>query len=133
MALEPSVPIFVWATGDLIAYPSRIDAERHLEAIDVKEGDLTGYDADGRLLKLTAVQKRAGALLGGSPVDVVSIECAENTPTHRSELRRILLKYLKASGVDEAESLQWEELVKMAFGQSNVQARVSKWVPKFMR
>src|SRR5947208_735908 len=50
-------PLFVW-DGDLLAFDSVEDAERSLEAVDIKDDDSTAFDSLGRRLRLRVRSER---------------------------------------------------------------------------
>jgi len=84
--LRPPIIIVDRDGVDLVVYGSIYDAELHLEAVDVLNNEYVGYDADGRLLRLRARQRD------------VTIELAEDQPTHGRELINAIQTYLSASG-----------------------------------
>ena len=61
----------------------------YLEPLDVKRGEMVGYDREGRLLRLTAKKFR------------VIIETAEEEPNHATGLREVLVEFLPHVGVPE--------------------------------
>jgi hypothetical protein len=67
------------------------EAVLQLEAIDVKRGEYSTYDAEGRLLQLAVDGDRVTAHL------------AETQASHAQELSTALRAFLKAMGVSRAE------------------------------
>lgn len=76
------MPLIVAEGLDLTFYDRIEDAENHLEAIDVDNGIYTGYDADGRLLKIE------------SNVNKISISALEDNLMHTESLVELLRKFL---------------------------------------
>lgn len=74
---------------DVGVYSSLGDAEKHLEAIDVRNNEYEAFDAEGRLLRLTVEN------------EAVRITPAENEPGHAAELRDKLEVFLKATKVPD--------------------------------
>ena len=71
-------------------------ASSDLEAIDVANGIQTGYDSDGRLLRLEAVRSRVRFLFWETwPFGSVHIEAAEVDPNHSDKLREVLETFLE--------------------------------------
>ena len=84
-------PIFVIEGDDVIVFES---FEVDLEPLDIRDGGMVAYDAEGRLLRL---EINRGA---------VTVSVTEENPTHAAELEFALRKFLKATGeavADDAE------------------------------
>ncbi len=94
----PANPIFVFDVNgnDVAAYSSVAEAEDHLEAIDVRNGEYEAFDAEGRLLHLTVEKRNGFWSLGG---EVVRITPAETEPNHVGDLYKKLSAFLKATNV----------------------------------
>lgn len=82
----PAPPIFVVEGLDVTVHKCLEDAQNWLEPWWVRQKEGFVYDAEGRLLKLEARNKR------------VTISLGEEEPTHASELETILHNYLRAIG-----------------------------------
>ena len=85
-------PIFLYDSGDVLVFSSIESAERYIESIDVAKGVYVGFDSEGRILRLTAIDRYR-----------VSICSGEANPEHVDELRQILIDYLKQTEV----SMRW--------------------------
>jgi hypothetical protein len=79
-------PIVV-ADDDIDVFERVEDAERYLEAQDVRRGRAKIYDRDGRPIRALIVRKVLA--------EVVKLEDQEQAEPEREELRSILLKFLK--------------------------------------
>jgi hypothetical protein len=93
-------PIVVIEGQDASVHDSVADAERQLEAVDVRSGGFTAYDADGRLLRLETAWATRPAFFGllGANTEVVRIKAAEAEPRHQDDLRAALMASLAAAG-----------------------------------
>lgn len=88
--VTPVLPIIVAEGLDIKIFQSIEDAERWLEPWWVEEGLGKAYDAQGRLIRLHAGDKR------------VTFQSWEEEPTHAKELKVLLLKFLKAANSSDA-------------------------------
>lgn len=93
-----ALPVIVAEGWDIHLYDSIRDAELNLEPIDVESGIYTGYDSQGRLLK---IETRDSAVV---------LSAAEASPTHRQQLEELLRGSLRMTGhlpqgADSLESL----------------------------
>ena len=90
-------PIILSEHGDLSFFGSTEDAARHVEPIDVRNGEYTTYDSEGRLLQWTMHQEQRPALLGlfrrAHTHCVVTV--AEENPQHPQDLRDLLVGWLQ--------------------------------------
>jgi hypothetical protein len=78
---------YIIAEGlDVDFYSFKERAGRYMEAIDVSDGVYKGYDAEGRLLRISP-RKQAS-----------QIELAEDEPQHAQELAHLLVRFLTALG-----------------------------------
>lgn len=109
-----SLPLLIACDGDVKAYSSIVEAEVHIEPVDVVDGLYVGYDREGRLLEILVegtVKQR------GWTVDQhkarVRIKPAEDLPQHAPELNSLLRDYLSACGWD-AEALARLDLASLA-------------------
>jgi hypothetical protein len=93
-------PVIVSESGDVDVFGSVGDAERYLEPIDVQAGRFIAFDSEGRLLKLHPTIPR------------VTIDCAEETPTHEEQLSDLLRRFLGHVGVTDP-GLASESLAKL--------------------
>lgn len=76
-------------------------AEGYLEPEDVRAGEYTAFDAEGRLLRLRVVKEKRPWFFYflGVPLESVVIEPAETEPQHREDLRRLLIDFLERADV----------------------------------
>ena len=81
------LPVFVGEGHDLSSFDVVMDAENHLEAIDVRAGIYKGFDAQGRRLRIEADKR-----------DRIHIALAESTPTGAGELKEALEYLLRGLG-----------------------------------
>jgi hypothetical protein len=72
------LPIIIDESGDILVFDSLESAERHLEPIDILNGEFVGYDAEGRLLNIVP---------NGF---IAKISLAELEPTHADNLEKVL-------------------------------------------
>jgi hypothetical protein len=107
-SLKP--PIIIDESGDTDIFESVGNAERYLEPIDVENNMYTGYDSEGRLLALIPTHPR------------VTITYAEQEPTHKNHLRKILVDFLMQLNFSENDltdkSLQ--ELIEISLKYKTV-------------
>lgn len=107
----PVPPIFIVEWPDNVdVYASSNDAALSLEPWWVEEALGAAYDAEGRLLGLEIHKYNVVITLG------------EQTPTHASELRTILLSYLQAlgyqTGLEAAADLP--SLIRICVERANI-------------
>lgn len=81
-----ALPIFIAEGWDLKLYESLRDAVLDLEPVDVEDGIYTGYDSQGRLLK---IETRDSAVV---------LSAAEPSPTHQKQLEELLRGSLRLTG-----------------------------------
>jgi hypothetical protein len=92
---------YIIAEGmDVNFYATKEEAESSLEAIDVVDGVYTGYDADGRLLKILPRGQAS------------EISLAEDEPAHVEPLRKLLIECLAGRG-ENPESTDLLSLLRM--------------------
>lgn len=105
MQAKIALPIILDEHGDSEIYPSYEEAIRAIEAIDVRNNEYRGYDAEGRKLNLSA-----------DNADRITISLAEEEPSYQQELRQVLMKYLRALkySPDQLEGKSIEELLQLA-------------------
>src|SRR5690606_3064323 len=86
-------------------YPSYDQASRPIEAIDVRNNENRGYDAEGRNLNLSADNAAR-----------ITLSRAEDEPSYHQQLRQVLVKYLRALkySPDQLEGKSIEELLQLA-------------------
>jgi hypothetical protein len=110
-------PIFVRADEPLLIYATPEDAARYLDWIDVEDGIYTPFDSEGRLLRFELAYTKT-KLLSFIPVtsEEVVVREAEAEPTHREELRQVLIDGLAAHGEerDSLDELSLEDLESLA-------------------
>ena len=80
---QMKLPIIIAEGWDVILYDKIQDAELDLEPIDVKDGIYKGYDAEGRLLRISTDGKK------------VRIFAVEDEHTHAKELEDFLRECLE--------------------------------------
>ena len=111
-------PIFVFVHGAYDGcYENLQDALRGFKARDAIDNILTVYDAEGRLLKLSA-KDASGA---------VTVSSVDEDPSHQAEFRRKLTLILghsheemgEANEIDDLEDASLDDLVK----------EIVKWIP----
>ncbi len=93
-------PLFVDASGDLLAFASAAELLRTATAESIRAGAYPIiYDADGRLLRLT-VRIEEYKLLGMFPRvrDKIELTATEHLPTHEVALRALLLRFVSPPG-----------------------------------
>ena len=92
-------------SNNLYFFDSLNAAHAWIEPIDVENGEYTGYDAEGRKLRLhiTGVTRTIRRFLGIPFLGYgmagggdFTIELGEDTPEHAHELESLLKKYLSA-------------------------------------
>jgi len=88
---NPTAPIFIIDGLDVGVFASLDEALLQLESIDVKTGEYSSYDAEGRRIQLTV------------DGDKVIGHLAAPTSTHAHELSAALREFLKAMGESNAE------------------------------
>ncbi|MFN3569620.1 MAG: hypothetical protein ACK4VX_05060 [Polaromonas sp.] len=89
-------PIVIDENGDLSFFTSKELAQKWLEPVDVEAGEYVGYDAEGRLLSITAVDEHS-----------VRIGLQETAPTHALVLKEKLLAFAqKIPAAAQAGDLQ---------------------------
>jgi hypothetical protein len=99
----PPSALFVAADEPLLIYPSVAAAERHLEAIDVEDGVYSvAYRPNGEPFRV------------GSEGNRVIIE-PTGEPNRPDELRRLLVRYLEATGSAPGETATLDDLVAAAW------------------
>ena len=77
------MPLIFDENGDVSLYWSLKDAQRNIEAIDVKNDEYVGYDAIGRLLSLKAINLQSS-----------EISLAEDRPLHAQDVVVALRRYI---------------------------------------
>jgi hypothetical protein len=85
-------PIIVDEHGGVEIYKTIEEAAMDLEAVDVENNEYVAYDSEGRLLRLIPTS-----------VHAVTIESAEQEPSHTDELHAVLFKFL----MDNGERASW--------------------------
>jgi hypothetical protein len=98
MRVQP--PIFYNDTGDVSVHESVEHLSGWLEAPDL-DADEKAWDSAGRLLRIKAVG------------NFVSIEPAEEIPTHAEELRQLLVEWLESADHVVAGSLSHASLADL--------------------
>ena len=100
--MKPTLPVFIYEPVDMNVYETVESAELSLEAIDVNDNVYTGYDADGRLLKLIAEQDR------------IKIRLAEDKANHKQDLEIAIVSFLDAlmDPFADESNVSFKELVQ---------------------
>jgi hypothetical protein len=83
-------PVILSNYGDVLIFDSIEKAERYIEPIDVTNNEYIAYDSEGRLLRLVEQSRYR-----------VIVEPVESDPSHRGELREILVDFLARIGVSQ--------------------------------
>ena len=93
-------PILVFEGGDLSVFASAEAAQARLEWLGVEDDVYQAFDSRGRSLWLGVVETERR--LRGFPVveKSVSIEAAEQRPSHQADLRARLIHYLGLFDLD---------------------------------
>ena len=100
--VEMRPPIVLYDKGDVDLFLTTEDAENAIEIIDVRNQEYVVYDSEGKLLRFRIIERpMVGGLLRRR--DVV-LEEAEETASHRQELRNVVRQFLMHSGFSD-ESL----------------------------
>lgn len=96
MPIELPIIVKDKSGSDLTVYKSVGEAESALEVIDVINSEYVAYDARGRLLTLTVVERKWPLVFGFVHIirKVVRIRPAENEPEHGEDLRSALIRYV---------------------------------------
>ncbi len=103
MKMKP--PIIISEPGVIYVFDSVDRAIGFIEPPDVFDNLYIGYDSEGRLLNLKAVSR--------DYKNPIMIEPTEDIPTHQTELRNLIVDYLKRGGVSEhwLEQASLEQLI----------------------
>jgi len=118
---NPREPLVVVADDGPSLFPSVATLGSYIEAPDVDDGVCRGFDGEGRLLKIEtthhpAPPTRLGRLMRrvlGPPQDLVMVSLAESAPTHRAELRKMLIDGLSRRMGQQASTLEAESLAQL--------------------
>jgi len=118
---NPREPLVVVADDGPSLYPSVATLGSYIEAPDVDDGVYRGFDGEGRLLKdrdntPPCASTRLGRLMRrvlGPPQDLVMVSLAESAPTHRAELRKVLIDGLSRRMGQQASTLEAESLAQL--------------------
>jgi hypothetical protein len=99
------VAIVLDNNGDLLFFRDVEQAETYVEPIDVRNGEYTGFDAEGRTLSLSVESRQEGGVLGrlGGRSERVAIASDVTTAKHRDQLERDVRDFLRRAGVEQ----QW--------------------------
>jgi hypothetical protein len=92
-------PIIIDENGDITVYSTAQEAERAMEAIDVRNGEYKAYDADAFCLDLAVVDDRM-SIFGTESVRLRYLPDALARP---AELQQALARFLVAIGHDRNE------------------------------
>lgn len=115
------LPIVIVEGRDVGIFRTVGDAERKLEAIDVKKQIFKGYDAEGRRLHLSTYEDLRHWLFGMvcQSIELVAIE-SESEPTAQDELKEILTRYLADIGrpLENSHNKSLSELIQLAVSTS---------------
>jgi hypothetical protein len=127
----PVPPLFACQQGDIFSYSSVAEAESHLEAIDLRDGTTTGYDALGRLLRFSERDTTTRLLWFSTTTSMVSIALDERQPSRLPVFRAELIAFVrhfdrKAGRSRDLESLPLSDLVALAYELGSVDARRSR-------
>lgn len=95
-------PIFLNASGDVLVFESKENAEQYIEPVDVMNKEYKGYDSEGRLLELSVTEDGQ-----------VVLSATELFPTHQPELYDALVNFLSLvdKSVDVSPGVELKELV----------------------
>jgi hypothetical protein len=81
-------PIIADNHGDVLVFGCVADAEKYVEPVDVKNGEYSFFDSEGRQLSAEIVRSVLS--------EKVRLRATEDTPTHQAELRDTLVGFLRA-------------------------------------
>ena len=112
-------PIIIVEHGDVTIFESVAKAQLGLEPIDVRNGEYVAYDGDGRLLRLTVIQKENPSFFGkAKSIESVEISDVEEGD-FAGDLREVLINFFKSTGIydQEDESLSLDGLINKAVKQ----------------
>lgn len=87
------MPIVVYNWGDMLFFATVGDAERHLEAVDVQNGEYLAFDSDGHILEVLTVPQ----------TDRVMIRPVTSQSSFAPQLRYVLLQWLRFFQVPASE------------------------------
>ena len=108
-------PIIVHARGDVSIYESVDEAQRDVEAVDVRNGEYEFYDSEGRVLRGVVVPRATWGL--GKylpPNEDVKLEPVSEPGAATEVLRSVLAGYLARVGaapINPAASQSLDDLV----------------------
>jgi hypothetical protein len=105
------VAIVLDNNGDLLFFRDVEQAETYVEPIDVRNGEYTGFDAEGRRLSLSVESRQEGGVLGrlGGRSERVAIASDVTTAKHRDQLERDVRDFLRRAGVEQ----QWLDTAQL--------------------
>ena len=91
-------PIIIDESGDVAIFETAETASVYLEPPDIINEEYVAYDSEGRLLKLSLSDSRM-------PINYermkIIIEPTEAEPSHASDLRKILMRFLSYLGISK--------------------------------
>ena len=119
-------PIIYDDRGDVLIFDSPDWAESYLEPFVVRQSGPYGYDGIGHLLRFDIRVVRGR--------ERVQVALAEPEPTHVSDLREILIRFLTKLGVVTRpdENLGLDELIARAERFAIAKPKQSEIVPRFI-
>ena len=123
--MKPPIFVIDASNGDLLAFDSAAGVERHVESIDVENGEYGRvFDAEGRLLALEVERPTVRhKFLGLESVELTPVHLVEreSQPTHSMDLMSALVGALTRVGQPgERAKAPMSELVEEAFRRFRV-------------
>jgi hypothetical protein len=115
------LPIIINEGGDLSVFRTVEQAERALEAIDVKNKEYVAYDADGRSLILSVMVEERTGCIGLFPSRIEMVRLVDNPIAQVDEVafRALLIQFLNRVEVsmDGIESDDLSSLLNALLGK----------------
>lgn len=104
-------PIIADNYGDVLVFESLAKAESYLEPIDIRNGEYTVFDSEGRLLKQSVIRDLKGR-------EKVAIILEQDGRRESEKLKTILIQFLSQvlESSQPLEALSLEQLVEKAKG-----------------
>jgi hypothetical protein len=119
--MKPPIFILENVPEDILILRAVEDVSKHLEPADIlgRPVPIPAYDSEGRLLELAVVRERRPKKFFGlsfyTTAEFIQIKPVEEIPQHSSELREVLIEFLRFRNPDsEFKDFALEELVKRA-------------------
>ena len=109
------LPVIVCEHGDISFFSSIEAAALALEAVDVKNGEYTAYDGDGRRLSLSIISERRNGFLNifSRYIEKVRVSECLSAEKEESKLRELLISYSDRAGLplDDVKDRELSSLI----------------------